>query len=101
MDRKLVKRRGDYQWLVERVGKMRVDGIIYASENLIGGMDNKVVEQVSNVAMLPGIVGASYAMPDAHWGYGFCIGGVAAIDPDKGGVISAGGGGFGIACGVR
>ena len=101
MDRKLVKRRGDYQWLVERVGKMRVDGIIYASEKLIGGMDNKVVEQVSNVAMLPGIVGASYAMPDAHWGYGFCIGGVAAFDPDKGGVISAGGVGFDIACGVR
>ena len=101
MDRKLVKRRGDYQWLVERVGKMRVDGIIYASENLIGGMDNKVVEQVSNVAMLPGIVGASFAMPDAHWGYGFCIGGVAAFDPDKGGVISAGGVGFDIACGVR
>jgi tRNA-splicing ligase RtcB len=56
---------------------------------------------VANVAMLPGIVQASYAMPDAHWGYGFPIGGVAAFDPDDGGVISAGGVGFDISCGVR
>ena len=101
MDRKLVKRRGDYKWLVERVGKMRVDGVIYASEDLIGGMDDKVVEQVRNVASLPGIVKGSFAMPDAHWGYGFAIGGVAAFDPEKGGVISAGGVGFDISCGVR
>ena len=101
MDRKLVKRRGEYRWQVERVGKMKVEGVIFASEELIKGMDDKVAEQVANVASLPGIVGGSYAMPDAHWGYGFCIGGVAAFDMDKGGVISAGGVGFDIACGVR
>ena len=59
-------------------------------------MDDKVYEQAANVATLPGIVQASYAMPDAHWGYGFPIGGVAAFDPDKGGVVSAGGVGFDI-----
>jgi tRNA-splicing ligase RtcB len=64
-------------------------------------MDEKVYEQVTNVATLPGIVKASYAMPDAHWGYGFPIGGVAAFDADNGGVISAGGVGFDISCGVR
>src|SRR3990172_1294060 len=64
-------------------------------------MDDKVYEQVANVASLPGIVGASYAMPDAHWGYGFPIGGVAAFDPAQGGVVSAGGVGFDISCGVR
>ncbi len=101
MDRKLVKRRGDTKWLVERSGKMRVDGVIFGSEQLINEMDDMVVQQVRNVASLPGIVEGSFAMPDAHWGYGFCIGGVAAFDPDKGGVISAGGVGFDIACGVR
>ena len=98
MDRKLVKRRGDTKWLVERAGRMNVDGVIFGSEQLINEMDDMVVQQVRNVASLPGIVEGSFAMPDAHWGYGFCIGGVAAFDPDKGGVISAGGVG---ACGVR
>ena len=64
-------------------------------------MDDKVFEQAVNVATLPGIVAASYAMPDAHWGYGFPIGGVAAFDPDQGGIVSAGGVGFDISCGVR
>jgi tRNA-splicing ligase RtcB len=64
-------------------------------------MDRKVYEQAVNVAALPGIVKASYAMPDAHWGYGFPIGGVAAFDPEEGGVVSAGGVGFDISCGVR
>ncbi|MCR4302030.1 MAG: RtcB family protein, partial [Sulfuricaulis sp.] len=64
-------------------------------------MDHKVYEQICNVAILPGIVKASYAMPDAHWGYGFPIGGVAAFDPDEDGVVSAGGVGFDISCGVR
>jgi tRNA-splicing ligase RtcB len=82
-------------------GKMRVPAVIFATEALIRDMDEKVYEQVTNVAMLPGIVKASYAMPDAHWGYGFPIGGVAAFDADKGGVISAGGVGFDISCGVR
>ncbi|HEY8260968.1 MAG TPA: RtcB family protein [Methylosinus sp.] len=75
--------------------------IIYADENLIRDMDDKVYDQAVNVATLPGIVQASYAMPDAHWGYGFPIGGVAAFDPDRGGVVSAGGVGFDISCGVR
>ncbi len=88
-------------WRVEPYGKMRVPAIIYADEDLIGAMDDKVYEQAVNVAMLPGIVQASYAMPDAHWGYGFPIGGVAAFDADKGGVVSAGGVGFDISCGVR
>src|SRR3989475_830943 len=80
---------------------MRVPAVIYATEPLIRDMDDKIFEQVTNVAALPGIVQASYAMPDAHWGYGFPIGGVAAFDPDRGGVLSAGGVGFDISCGVR
>lgn len=80
---------------------MRVPALIYADEELIRAMDDKVREQVCNVAMLPGIVEAAYAMPDAHWGYGFPIGGVAAFDADEGGVVSAGGVGFDISCGVR
>lgn len=81
---------------------MRVEGIIFADRNLLDkAMQDKAVEQVANVAFLPGIVKASYAMPDIHWGYGFPIGGVAATDPDAGGVISPGGVGFDISCGVR
>src|SRR3974390_916324 len=86
---------------IEPQGGMRVPAIIYADEKLIRDMDDKVYVQAANVATLPGIVQASYAMPDAHWGYGFPIGGVAAFDPDQGGVIYAGGGGFDISCGVR
>src|SRR5512145_3149053 len=88
-------------WRIEPRGAMRVPAIIYADENLIRDMDDKVGEQAKNVAMLPGIVKASYAMPDAHWGYGFPIGGVAAFDPEHGGVVSVGGVGFDISCGVR
>jgi len=88
-------------WRIEPYGAMRVPAIIYADEALIRDMDDKVYEQAANVATLPGIVKASYAMPDAHWGYGFPIGGVAAFDPDLGGVVSAGGVGFDISCGVR
>ena len=91
----------DYQWRIEPVNDMRVPGIIFASKELLLDMDEKVYEQVCNVAKLPGIVNASYAMPDAHWGYGFPIGGVAAFDPEQGGIISAGGVGFDISCGVR
>jgi len=101
MDLTLLKRRSEYEWGIEPSGKMRVPGIIFADEALIRDMDHKVYEQVVNVAMLPGIEKASYAMPDAHWGYGFPIGGVAAFDPDRGGVVSAGGVGFDISCGVR
>ncbi|MEJ2314638.1 MAG: RtcB family protein, partial [Nitrospirota bacterium] len=79
---------------------MRVKGIIYLDENLSEGLEEKCVEQVANVATLPGIVRASMAMPDVHSGYGFAIGGVAAFDLDEG-VVSPGGVGYDINCGVR
>jgi len=101
MNTKLFKKRSEYEWVAEPFGNMRVAVVIYADEPLIREMDEKVYEQAVNVASLPGIVKASYAMPDAHWGYGFPIGGVGAFDTEKGGVISAGGVGFDIACGVR
>jgi tRNA-splicing ligase RtcB len=93
--------RDEYRWEIPPSGSMRVPVIIYADAGLIGIMDEKVFEQAANVASLPGIVKAAYAMPDAHWGYGFPIGGVAAFDPTQGGVVSAGGVGFDISCGVR
>jgi tRNA-splicing ligase RtcB (3'-phosphate/5'-hydroxy nucleic acid ligase) len=81
---------------------MRVDGLIFTSEALLPQLvKDQAPEQVANVAFLPGIQHASLAMPDIHWGYGFCIGGVAATDPDEGGVITPGGIGFDINCGVR
>ena len=81
---------------------MRVPGVVYASEPLFQhALADRAVEQVANVATLPGIVRAAYAMPDIHWGYGFPIGGVAATDVAAGGVISPGGVGFDIGCGVR
>ena len=101
MDPSRLIRRGECEWELPQTGAMRVPGLIYADEPLICAMDKKVPEQVANVASLPGIVKASFAMPDAHWGYGFPIGGVAAFDPDQGGVVSAGGVGFDISCGVR
>jgi tRNA-splicing ligase RtcB len=101
VDPALFKRRAEHEWEIAPHGAMRVPAVLYASEALIRQMDQKVYEQAVNVATLPGIVRASYAMPDAHWGYGFPIGGVAAFDPDEGGVVSAGGVGFDISCGVR
>ncbi len=101
MDLSLLVRRSAYAWEIAPRGAMRVPAVIYASEPLIRDMDHKVYEQACNVAMLPGIVQAVYVMPDAHWGYGFPIGGVAAFDAEAGGVISAGGVGFDISCGVR
>ncbi len=81
---------------------MRVDGLIFANERLMDQLrKDQAPEQVANVAFLPGIQTASLAMPDIHWGYGFCIGGVCATDPDEGGVISPGGVGYDINCGVR
>src|SRR4051812_1247062 len=81
---------------------MRVDGLIFANEHLLQQIRlDQAPEQVANVAFLPGIQYASLAMPDIHWGYGFCIGGVAATDPADGGVISPGGVGYDINCGVR
>jgi len=87
---------------VGAVPGMRVPGIVFATEEMATkAVEDRAVEQVANVATLPGIVKASYAMPDIHWGYGFPIGGVAAMDADAGGVVSPGGVGFDIACGVR
>jgi tRNA-splicing ligase RtcB (3'-phosphate/5'-hydroxy nucleic acid ligase) len=96
-----LQRKSDTEWWLPRAGKMRVPGIFFATQDLLFGMDDKVAEQVANVAALPGIVRGSFALPDAHWGYGFPIGGVAAFDPEAGGVICAGGVGFDISCGVR
>lgn len=90
-----------FTWEIAPRGAMRVPAVFFASRALIEAMDAKVFEQACNVATLPGIVQAAYAMPDAHWGYGFPIGGVAAFDADAGGVVSAGGVGFDISCGVR
>ncbi|WP_290633199.1 RtcB family protein [Aquisalimonas sp.] len=101
MDTNRLIRKGPWEWHIAPEGGMYVPGVLYADAALVGGMDDKVFEQVTNVARLPGIVKASYAMPDAHWGYGFPIGGVAAFDPELGGVVSAGGVGFDISCGVR
>ncbi|HYQ92465.1 MAG TPA: RtcB family protein, partial [Candidatus Competibacteraceae bacterium] len=101
MDTSLFTRAGDLRWELPPRGKMRVPAVIYADETLLQDMDEKVYEQITHVAALPGIVQAAYAMPDAHWGYGFPIGGVAAFDPAEGGVVSAGGVGFDISCGVR
>src|SRR3989304_1643722 len=95
MDLAVFERKSEFEWHIRPFGNMHVPGVIFASEMLLREMDAKVYEQVTNVAMLPGIVEASWAMPDAHWGYGFPIGGVAAFDADEGGVVSAGGGGFG------
>jgi tRNA-splicing ligase RtcB (3'-phosphate/5'-hydroxy nucleic acid ligase) len=91
-----------YRFLIPRRGEMRVPGIICASRALLPSPNgDRSLEQVVNVATLPGIVEASYAMPDMHGGYGFPIGGVAATDPARGGVVSPGGVGFDISCGVR
>ena len=94
----------DFRWRIPKSYKpgMRVPGIIYADEKLLKDIrQDKALEQVANVAFLPGIVNASLAMPDIHWGYGFPIGGVAATDIEEGGVVSPGGVGFDINCGVR
>ncbi len=95
---------GPCQWRIPKSYRadMRVDGIIFADDKLIEQIKkDQGPEQVVNVATLPGIQKASLAMPDIHWGYGFCIGGVAATDPEEGGVISPGGVGYDINCGVR
>ncbi len=91
-----------YSWRLPHLAdEKRSEVLLYGSETLLQTMDEKVLEQIRNVAMLPGLVGPAMAMPDAHWGYGFPIGGVAAFDAELGGVISAGGVGFDISCGIR
>ena len=91
-----------YRFVIPRQGRMRVPGVVFATRALIPDpATDRALDQVANVAELPGIVEASYAMPDVHWGYGFPIGGVAATDIADGGVVSPGGVGFDISCGVR
>lgn len=90
-----------FRWELPKTGAMRVPGKVFASAAMLeGDREKEPLKQVANVAMLPGIVGASLAMPDMHWGYGFPIGGVAAFDWDTG-IISPGGVGYDINCGVR
>src|SRR4029450_3502430 len=93
----------NYRYLIPKSHKkeMRTEGLVYANDVLIRQIEkDQTVDQVANVATLPGLAGRSLAMPDAHQGYGFCIGGVAAADLQQG-IVSAGGVGFDINCGVR
>jgi tRNA-splicing ligase RtcB len=91
-----IERLDDFRWRIPRHGQMRVDGIVYADDRMMADLrDDPSLQQVCNVAHLPGILRASYAMPDIHWGYGFPIGGVAAMDADEG-VVSPGGVGYDI-----
>ncbi len=101
MDTDHLKPISDFEWHLKSDSHNPVPGVIFADRKLLRDMDEKVHEQLANVTRLPGLVQAAFAMPDAHWGYGFPIGGVAAFDAHRGGVISAGGVGFDIACGVR
>jgi tRNA-splicing ligase RtcB (3'-phosphate/5'-hydroxy nucleic acid ligase) len=102
-----LRRADPYRWIIPRQGKMRVEGLVYADDAIMADIQRpgqggeEAVRQVANVACLPGIVGRSIGMPDIHWGYGFAIGGVAAFDPEEGGVVSPGGVGYDINCGVR
>ncbi len=97
-----IKRTGEVRWELAAEGGMRVPGVVFASERLFAkAEEDRAVTQVANVAHLPGIKTASMAMPDIHWGYGFPIGGVAATEVADGGVVSPGGVGFDICCGVR
>jgi tRNA-splicing ligase RtcB len=93
-----------FKYRIPKAGKMRVDAVFYASEGILEDLrseDYASLRQICNVATLPGVVEPALTMPDIHWGYGFPIGGVAAFDPDAGGVVSPGGVGFDINCGVR
>lgn len=98
MDLNRLQKMDDYRWTLKDNPKKV---IFFGDTKLISAMDEKVREQITNVSNLPGLVGAAMTMPDAHWGYGFPIGGVAAFDPEQGGIISAGGVGFDISCGIR
>ncbi len=96
-----IERTDDSTYTIPRQGKMRVPGVLFADGRLYAGIDDGAcLEQLMNVACLPGIVEASMAMPDIHWGYGFPIGGVAAFDMEEG-IVSPGGVGYDINCGVR
>src|SRR5215210_6121732 len=93
-----------FKYRIPKEGKMRVDAAFYASEGILEDLkseDYASLQQICNVATLPGVVEPVLTMPDIHWGYGFPIGGVAAFDPKAEGVVSPGGVGFDINCGVR
>src|SRR5215211_9482686 len=94
----------EFKYRILKEGKMRVDAAFYASKGILEDLkseDYASLQQICNVATLPGVVEPALTMPDIHWGYGFPIGGVAAFDPEDGGVVSPGGVGFDINCGVR
>lgn len=100
-EKKHIKRLDDNRIVIEKHERMNVDGIVYVDDRLFQALSkDESLKQVKNVACLPGIVGASYAMPDIHWGYGFPIGGVAAFEVEEG-IVSPGGVGYDINCGVR
>src|SRR3970040_389824 len=102
MDLSKLKQIDDWWWTAPLApAEARGDVNLSGNRELLATMDDKVIEQIPNVARLPGLVGPAMTMPDAHWGYGFPIGGVAAFDPERGGIISAGGVGFDISCGIR
>lgn len=95
-ERERLEKIDDNRFRIRKTGTMRVDGVVYVDDELLKGLGNdESLKQVENVATLPGIVRASLAMPDIHWGYGFPIGGVAAFDADTG-IISPGGVGYDI-----
>ena len=99
--RQIIKKLSDTLFEIPQTGSMRVPAHIYVSEDMLAKVDDKALFQISNVAVLPGIVKAAMAMPDVHCGYGFPIGGVAAFDINDGGIITPGGIGYDINCGVR
>ena len=104
MDKYMITKLSEYKWKVEKDSArgMRVPGIIYADQEFLEhARRERTIDQVANVATLPGILKASLAMPDIHFGYGFPIGGVAAFDTEANGIISPGGVGYDISCGVR
>jgi tRNA-splicing ligase RtcB len=101
MDISLLERIDGWRWLLPRRGGMRVEAVVVGSRELVRAMDEASAKQIANVACLPGVAARVLVMPDAHVGYGFPIGGVAAFDASEGGVVSAGGVGYDIACGVR
>lgn len=91
-----IEKLDDWRWIIPRHGKMNVEGLVYADEEMMSDIrKDQSLQQVVNVAALPGILGRSMAMPDIHWGYGFPIGGVAGFDT-RTGVISPGGVGYDI-----
>jgi len=99
-----IERLSEFKYRIPKEGKMLVDAAFYASENILEDLraeNYASLQQIRNVATLPGVIEPAVTMPDIHWGYGFPIGGVAAFDPEEGGVISPGGVGFDINCGVR